>query len=204
MFSLGIDALTTGNHVWDRREAIDYLAEGPPVIRPLNYPPGTPGRGCTEIAVDGQTLSVVNVQGRVFMRGLDDPFRSMDSLLSSVPDGHHILVDMHAEATSEKAALAFYLDGRISALVGTHTHVPTADARILPKGTAFITDVGMVGGRDSIIGVESESVIQHFLTQMYHRYQVARGPVAFNAVFIDTDDSGRATNIELIQEIVAA
>lgn len=203
MFKLGIAVLTTGNHVWDRREIIDYLSEGPPILRPLNYPPGAPGTGCIEIEAGGNVLTVVNVQGRVFMRPLDDPFRSMDALLSQLSEPRAIFVDMHAEATGEKEALGFYLDGRVSAVVGTHTHVPTADARVLPKGTAYITDVGMVGPRDSVIGVEVEPVIQRYITQMYHRYDVARGPVMFNAVLVDIDDSsGHATDIRLLQDLL--
>lgn len=203
MFGLGIAALTTGNHVWDQREALEYLAEGPPVVRPANYPPGAPGRGCLDLRVGETTLAVVNVQGRVFMRALDDPFRAMDAVLADLGETRHIFVDLHAEATGEKEALAFYLDGRVSAVVGTHTHVPTADARVLPKGTAYITDVGMVGPRDSVIGMDPEPVIARYLSQMYHRYEVARGPVMFNAVAVDVDDeSGRAQDIRLIQELV--
>jgi metallophosphoesterase (TIGR00282 family) len=205
MFGLGIAALTTGNHVWDQREAIEYLAEEPAIARPSNYPPGTPGRGCIEVAVGERRLIVINVQGRVFMRTLDDPFRTMDALLADVRGGSPILVDLHAEATGEKEALAFYLDGRVSAVIGTHTHVPTADARVLPKGTAYITDVGMVGPRDSIIGMDPEAVIARYLTQMYHRFEVAKGPVVFNAVVIDVDDrSGLATGINLVQDEVGS
>lgn len=201
MFGLGIDALTTGNHVWDQREAVEYLAEGPPVLRPINYPPGAPGRGCLPIRVEDKELAVINVQGRVFMRALDDPFRAMDAVLPDLQHTPFIFVDLHAEATGEKEALAFYLDGRVSAVIGTHTHVPTADARVLPKGTAYITDVGMVGPRDSVIGMDPEPVIERYLTQMYHRYDVAKGPVVFNAVLIDLDDStGRARTIKLLQD----
>lgn len=201
LFNLGIAALTTGNHVWDQREAVEYLAEDVPITRPVNYPPGTPGRGWIEVPVGDRRLIVVNVQGRVFMRSLDDPFRAMDAVLAELDGAKHIFVDMHAEATGEKEALAFYLDGRVSAVVGTHTHVPTADSRVLPKGTGYITDVGMVGPRDSIIGVEPEPVIQRYLTQMYHRHGVASGPVVFNAVLIDLDDaSGRASNVRLVQD----
>ena len=201
MFELGISALTTGNHVWDQREAIEYLAEGPPVLRPLNYPPGTPGSGCLDLQVGEYMLTVINVQGRIFMRPLDDPFRAMDALLHTLSDRRHIFVDVHAEATGEKQALAFYLDGRVSAVVGTHTHVPTADSRVLPKGTAYITDVGMVGPRDSVIGVDPGPVIQRYLTQMYHRFDVARGPVVFCGVVIDLDDaSGQARAIRPIRQ----
>jgi metallophosphoesterase (TIGR00282 family) len=204
MFDLGIAVLTTGNHVWDQREAIEYLAEDVPILRPINYPPGVPGSGCIEIEVGKHRLAVINVQGRVFMRPLDDPFRAMDDLLAQLRDTNHILVDLHAEATGEKQALAFHLDGRVSAVVGTHTHVTTADARVLPKGTAYITDVGMVGPLDSVIGVQPGPVIQRYMTQMYHRHETARGPVAFNAVLIDIDDvTGKATDITLVQHVVS-
>jgi metallophosphoesterase (TIGR00282 family) len=205
MLRLGIAVLTTGNHVFDYREIIDYLGEGAPVLRPLNYPPGAPGTGCIQVEAAGELLTVINLQGRVFMRPLDDPFRAVDALLAELADARCILVDMHAEATGEKEALAFYLDGRVSALVGTHTHVPTADARVLPGGTAYITDVGMVGPRDSVIGVEPEPVIQRYITQMYHRYDVARGPVVFNAALIDIENaSGHATCIRLVQDLLFA
>lgn len=202
MFALGIAGLTTGNHVWDQREALDYLAEDVPIVRPVNYPPGVPGRGWMDIPVGDETLTVVNVQGRVFMKALDDPFRAMDAVLEELHDRRYIFLDMHAEATGEKEALSFYLDGRIGAQVGTHTHVPTADARVLSRGTAYITDVGMVGPQDSVIGVDPEGVIQRYLTQMYHRYEVARGPVVFNAVVIDLGTNGRASSIRLIQEVL--
>jgi calcineurin-like phosphoesterase len=142
-----------------------------------------------EVEVGGETLTVINVQGRVFMRQLDDPFRGMDALLADLGPKTHILVDLHAEATGEKQALAAYLDGRVSAVVGTHTHVPTADAHVLGGGTAYISDVGMVGPRDSIIGSDAESVIARYLTQMYHRHEVAKGPIMFNAVLIDLEPS---------------
>lgn len=204
MFRLGISGLTTGNHVWDQREALEYLGEDVPIVRPINYPPGAPGRGWMDIPVGDETLTVVNVQGRVFMRPLDDPFRGMDAVLEELRDRHYIFVDVHAEATGEKEALSFYLDGRVSAVVGTHTHVPTADFRVLPRGTAYITDVGMVGPLNSVIGVEADGVIQRYLTQMYHRYEVAKGPVSFNAVVIDLNADGRATAIERIGETVSA
>jgi metallophosphoesterase (TIGR00282 family) len=202
MFRLGIAGLTTGNHVWDQREALEYLQDNVPITRPLNYPPGVPGRGWMDIPVGDETLTVINVQGRVFMRALDDPFRGVDATLNGLDGRKHVLVDVHAEATGEKEALGFYLDGRVGAVIGTHTHVPTADARVLPRGTAYITDVGMVGPRDSVIGVDPEAVIQRYLTQLYYRYEVARGPVDFNAVCIDLDDEGRATSIALVQETV--
>jgi metallophosphoesterase (TIGR00282 family) len=203
MFALGIAGLTTGNHVWDQREALEYLPQEPRIVRPLNYPPGVPGRGWMDISAGGDTLTVINVQGRIFMRPLDDPFRAMDAVLAELADRRFVLVDAHAEATGEKEALSFYLDGRVSAIVGTHTHVPTADARVLPKGTAYITDVGMVGPLNSVIGVQPEPVIQRYLTQMYHRYDVARGPVVFSAVVIDLEIDGKAASIQLLQHVVS-
>ncbi len=204
MFDLGVDALTTGNHVWDQREALEYLDQEPRIVRPLNWPPGTPGHGWVDVGVEGDTLTVVNVQGRVFMRSLDDPFRGMDAVLAELEGRDKIFVDVHAEATGEKQALGFYLDGRVSALVGTHTHVPTADARVLPKGTAFITDVGMVGPRDSVIGSDPTAIIERYLTQMYRRLEMGRGPVMFNAVVIDLDVSGKATSIDLVQDLLTS
>ena len=204
MFDLGIDALTTGNHVWDQREAIEYLDEEPRIVRPLNWPPGTPGRGWTDVSVGGETLTVVNVQGRVFMKSLDDPFRGVDAVLNDFNGNKNIFVDFHAEATGEKQALGFYLDGRVSAVVGTHTHVPTADARVLPRGTAYITDVGMVGPRDSIIGSDPGPIIERYLTQMYRRLEMGRGPIAFNSVFVELDGDGRSTSITLVQDLLSA
>src|SRR5947209_1910329 len=152
-----------------------------------------------DITVGSETLTVISVQGRVFMRPLDDPFRAMDAVLSELDGRSFIFVDVHAEATGEKEAMGFYLDGRVSAVVGTHTHVPTADARVLPKGTAYITDVGMVGPRDSVIGVEPEPVIRRYLTQMYQKFEVARGATVFNAVVVDLEENGLASGIALIQ-----
>lgn len=198
MLSAGVDVVTTGNHVWDQPGASDLLEEQEFVIRPLNYPPGTPGRGSGVFSVGGNLhLGVVNVQGRVFSdTGLDCPFRALDREVVVI--SRHtpaILVDFHAEATSEKQALANYLDGRVSAIVGTHTHVQTADARVLPGGTAYITDVGMTGPLDSVIGVRAEPVIRRFLTQMPVRHQVARGRVLVSMAVIDIGGDGKATAI---------
>ncbi|MGH2447115.1 MAG: TIGR00282 family metallophosphoesterase [Chloroflexota bacterium] len=202
MLGLGIAALTGGNHIFQHREGVEYLAENPPVLRPLNYPPGAPGLGSVDVPVGDSLLTVINLQGRVFMPALDDPFRAADAALSVLPDDRAVLIDMHAEATAEKQALAHYLDGRASAIVGTHTHVPTADARLLPKGTAYISDVGMVGPRNSVIGSQAQPVVRRYLTQMYERFQPATGPVDFNAVLIDLDEAGTARDIRLLQEIV--
>ena len=196
----GVDVLTSGNHIWDRREIIPYLDSGQPVIRPLNYPPGVPGRG---YLVRGGAL-VVNLMGRTFMGDLDCPFRAMDQLLAGFDDKPPvIIVDIHAEATSEKVALGRYLDGRTSAVLGTHTHVGTIDAQVLPGGTVFVTDVGMTGPIDSVIGDDTEAVIRRFLTRMPHRLSVGRGASVLNAVIVDVaEDSGKAIAISRIDREV--
>jgi metallophosphoesterase (TIGR00282 family) len=206
-FDLGIDVLTTGNHVWDKRELIDYFnaSENEPysparrVLRPANYPAGTPGVGMYEGSTRaGVPYAVINLQGRVFMTNIDDPFRKADQLLTQTK-ARIIFVDMHAEATSEKVALGWYLDGRVTALIGTHTHVPTADERLLPNGTAYQTDVGMTGPYDSVIGVQKEAIVNRFLTGMPSRFEAATGNVRLCAVQIDCDqETGRATAIERI------
>lgn len=198
MFELGINVLTAGNHVWDRREIIDYIENQPLLLRPLNFPEGTPGAGA--VVLEDNDLLVVNLQGRVFMRALDDPFRAMDHLLEQ-NQCRFSFVDFHAEATAEKKAMGFYLDGRISAVIGTHTHVPTADEQILPKGTGFLSDVGMTGPIVSIIGNEPESSLRKYLTQMPGPSHVARGRAELNAVLIDCDPtSGHTTQIRRIHE----
>ncbi len=196
----GVDVLTSGNHIWDRKEFVSHLNGGLPILRPLNYPRGVPGRGLLSW---GEAL-VVNLEGRIFMTDLDCPFRTMDQLLSeSGKRPPVIIVDFHAEATSEKAALGRYLDGRVSAVLGTHTHVGTIDTCILPKGTAFVTDVGMTGPSDSIIGDDMEAVIQRFLTRIPHRLSVGKGKVILNAVLVDVDrGTGRAVGISRIDQEV--
>ena len=193
----GIDALTTGNHVWAQREMIQSLDSDPRIIRPLNFPPAAPGRG---FAIFGDVM-VVNLIGRVFVGQYDCPFRTMDSLLSTVtPLPGIIIVDFHAEATSEKVALGRYLDGRVSAVVGTHTHIGTTDARVLPGGTAYVTDIGMVGPVDSIIGDDVDNVLNSFLTGLPHRLSVGKGRVAFDAMLLDIDDvTGNALTIQRIR-----
>lgn len=204
LFTLGIDILTLGNHTFRKKEVNKLLEEDPRVLRPMNYPPGVPGRGYGVFTVDGQEIAMVSLLGRVFMDPLDDPFQQANTLIPLLRERTNcILIDIHAEATSEKAALAWMLDGQVSAVIGTHTHVPTADARVLPGGTAFITDVGMVGPRDSILGVERETIITRFLTWMPARFEVAAGPVVVNAVLIDiTAHTGLAENIRHIQEVI--
>jgi len=207
LLHLGIDVVTSGNHIWDKREIIDYLNladgnSGSParrLIRPANYPAGSPGWGSYEGTTrSGIPYAVMNLQGRIFMPGIDDPFRTADQLLERIK-ARVILVDMHAEATSEKSALGWYLDGRVTAVLGTHTHVPTADERILPQGTAYQTDVGMTGPYDSVIGVETSVIVQRFLTQMPARFEPAQGNVRLCATLIECDpQTGRAQKIERI------
>jgi 2',3'-cyclic-nucleotide 2'-phosphodiesterase len=205
LFDLGCDVLTTGNHVWDKREIMDYFksaATDPTgrvrrVLRPANYAEGVPGVGWYEGKTrGGQGFAVINLQGRVFMHDNDDPFRKADEILKSIT-AKVIFVDFHAEATSEKIAMGWYLDGRVTAVIGTHTHVPTADNRVLPKGTAYQTDVGMSGPYDSVIGVEKEQILQRFLTGMPGRFEAAKGDPRFCAVVINCDESnGRAHSIQ--------
>jgi len=189
LFRAGIDVLTLGNHTWSQREMITVLKdERIPIIRPQNYPPGVPGRGFVDVDVRGVQVRVVSLMGRVFLSDtLDDPLRVADDLLRMTPDDAIVLVDFHAEATSEKVAMGWHLDGRVAAVFGTHTHIPTADARILPRGTAFVTDLGMVGPQHSVIGSEVEPVLHRFLTGMPIRLEVAGGPITFNAVIIEVD-----------------
>ena len=202
LFSLGIDVLTTGNHVWDKRDGLVCLEQEPALLRPANYPAGAPGHGVGVFNTPaGLSVAVVNLEGRVFMGNLDCPFRKADAILEELDaDQRIIFVDFHAEATSEKGALSAYLDGRVSAIVGTHTHVQTADERVLPGGTAFISDVGMSGARDSVIGIRKELSIQRFMTQMPVRYEIAKKDPVLCAVVVSIDEeSGQAKSIERIQ-----
>lgn len=196
LFDLGAHVLTTGNHVWDKRELIDYVQSASPdsheparrIIRPANYVAGTPGYGVYEGKLaNGQAYAVVNLQGRVFMGSSDDPFRSADALLAKIK-AKVVVVDFHAEATSEKIAMGWYLDGRVTAVLGTHTHVPTADDRVLPGGTAYQTDVGMSGPYDSVIGVEKEQVLHRFLTGMPAKFDAAKGDPRMAATLIECDE----------------
>jgi len=196
LLDAGIDVLTSGNHIWAQKEIIPYLDGEMPILRPLNYPSGVPGRG---YLITGQTM-VVNLMGRTFMNDLDCPFRAMDKLLAELEHKPPvIIVDFHAEATSEKMALGYYLDGRVSAVLGTHTHVGTIDAQLLPQGTAYVTDIGMTGPMNSIIGDDSKAVIRRFLTGMPHQLSVGKGKPIFSAIMVEVaEDSGRAINIERI------
>jgi metallophosphoesterase (TIGR00282 family) len=200
LLDAGVDVLTSGNHIWAQKEIIPYLDSEMPILRPLNYPPGVPGRG---YLLSGQAM-VVNLMGRTFMGNFDCPFRAMDKLLAELKHKPPvIIVDFHAEATSEKIAMGRYLDGRVSAVLGTHTHVGTIDAQLLPQGTAYVTDIGMTGPIDSIIGDDAEAVIRRFLTMMPHRLSVGKGKTIFNAVLVRVDDnSGKAISIDRIYQEV--
>jgi hypothetical protein len=204
LLEMEIDVLTTGNHVWDKREGIPCLDQEPRLLRPANYPPDLPGRGVGVYETgSGTSLAVINLEGRVFMRNLDCPFREADAILEGLDESCKvILVDFHAEATSEKGAMGAYLDGRVSAVLGTHTHIQTADERVLPGGAAFISDVGMTGGRDSVIGIRKELSVQRFLTQTPVRYEVSKKDPMLCAVVVDVDEAtGRARQIERVMEL---
>lgn len=196
LLDAGVDVLTSGNHIWAQQEIIPHLDGDMPILRPLNYPPGVPGKG---YIINNQAM-VVNLIGRIFMGDVDCPFRAIDQLLTEVkPKPPIIIVDFHAEATSEKVAMGRYLDGRVSAVLGTHTHVETTDSQLLPHGTAYVTDIGMTGPIDSVIGMETKTVIQRFLTGIPHRLSVAKGKTMFNAVLVRVDeDNGRAISIDRI------
>jgi len=201
LLSCGVDVLTSGNHIFDKREVLTFMDDLPILLRPLNYPPGTPGRGVTVVrARDGSRVGVVNVSGRSFLpQAYDDPFRAMDEALSELEPLDAVLVDVHAETTSEKAALAWYLDGRVSLVVGTHTHVQTADEWILPRGTGYLTDLGMCGPYRSVIGVRTELVLEKFLTQMPVRFETASGPAQVCGI-VATIEDGRTVHLERVFE----
>ncbi len=202
LLNLGIDVLTSGNHIWKHKEIIPYLEDTDRLLRPANYPPGTPGRGhlVLETAI-GEKVAVVNLEGRVFMNPLECPFRTADLVLSQIPpDVKVIFVDMHAEATSEKLAMGWYLDGRVSAVVGTHTHVQTADERLLAKGTGYITDVGMTGPLNSVIGMKTEVILERFLTQRPQPFKVASQNIQLQGVVLKFDSQGRCQEIIRLQE----
>ena len=202
LFGLGIHVITTGNHVWDKKEAVPYIAKESRVLRPLNFPPGVPGAGSTVYTTpDGRKAAVINSSGRVFMNTLDCPFRSTRAEAEALAAYTKIIiVDFHAEATSEKIAFGYYMDGRVSAIIGTHTHVQTADEKILPGGTAYITDVGMTGPLVSVIGIEKDEIIERFLNLMPRKYDVAGGTVLLCAAIIEVDEkSGKATGIQRLQ-----
>ncbi|GFO57375.1 2',3'-cyclic-nucleotide 2'-phosphodiesterase [Geomonas sp. Red276] len=201
LFKCGIHVLTSGNHIWDKREAVEYINRSDKIVRPANYPEGTPGRGATiALTPGGVKVGILNLEGRVFMNSLDCPFRCADREIAKLKEETAIVfVDFHAEATSEKTSLGWYLDGRVSAVVGTHTHVQTADERVLTAGTAYITDVGMTGAFDSVIGVKKEEPIYKFITQRPAKFEIAKKDIRINAVVIDVDETtGLALGIERI------
>ena len=209
LFGYGIEVLSGGNHSWDKREILEFMPHERRLLRPANFPDSNPGAGMyVGTARNGVKYAVINVQGRIFMPSNEDPFRKVDELLATLPaDVGFVLVDMHAETTSEKMALGWYLDGRVTAVVGTHTHVTTADERILPAGTAYITDVGMTGPHDGVIGMDRVGIVKKFLDGMPARFEVAQGNVQMNCVLLDADEAGsrngggrlRATSIERLR-----
>jgi len=202
LFSSGVDVLTMGNHVWNKKEAYVYIDRETRIVRPANYPPGTPGIGANVYDTRRKVqVAVINLAGRVFLQAIDCPFRKADEMIARMKEkARVVVVDFHAEATSEKIAMGWFLDGRVSAVVGTHTHVQTADERILPGGTAYITDLGMTGPWNSVIGVKKEIIIDKFVTQLPQRFEVATGAFQFNGVVIDVDEeTGEATSIKRIQ-----
>jgi hypothetical protein len=201
LFSQGVNLLTSGNHIWSRKEIYGVLEEEERILRPLNYPKGVPGRGAVIVKVNEVLLGIINLAGRVFLKSVDCPFKvAKDEIREMRKKTKNIIVDIHCEATSEKVAMGWYLDGKVSAVIGTHTHVQTADERILPKGTAYITDVGMTGPIDSVIGVKKDSIIKRFITQIPVRLEVAKGKGKLDGVLIDIDPtSGFAKRIKRIQ-----
>ncbi|HET7344049.1 MAG TPA: TIGR00282 family metallophosphoesterase [Methylomirabilota bacterium] len=197
----GADVLTSGNHIWDRKEIVEYITKENLLLRPANFPPGTPGVGHVTVKAGPHKIAVLNLMGRVFMLPIDCPFRKADEIVPELRrDTPIVLVDMHAEATSESVAMGWHLDGRVSAVVGTHRHVQTADERVLPGGTAYITDLGMTGPTDGVIGVDRDIILQRFLGQMPMRFEPAKGPAALHGVVIVVDpDSGRASDIRRLR-----
>jgi metallophosphoesterase (TIGR00282 family) len=202
ILSAGVDVITTGNHVWDKRETLEFIGNEPRLLRPANYPDGTPGKGSyVATATNGVRVGVINVMGRIFMNAIDDPFRSAQLEVARVRgDGAQVIfVDMHAETTSEKMALSYYLDGQVAAVIGTHTHVQTADERISPNGTACLTDVGMTGPHDGVIGMDKTAVIARFVSALPGRFETASGDLRMNGVCLTVDPvTGRAVAIERI------
>jgi metallophosphoesterase (TIGR00282 family) len=205
IFAAGVDVITTGNHVWNKKEAEQLVAQDARVLRPANYPPTAPGRGVGVFhSREGTAVAIVNLCGRVFMDCIDCPFREAERQVEQLQSqARVIVVDMHAEATSEKVAMGSMLDGQVSAVIGTHTHVQTSDAQVMAGGTAYITDIGMVGPRDSVLGIEAQVIIKRFLNRMPAKFELARGPVVIGAAVVDIDeDSGRARSIRPILEVV--
>jgi metallophosphoesterase (TIGR00282 family) len=201
LFGCGIHLLTSGNHIWDKKDALEFINREGRLLRPANYPPGTPGQGSAVVTTPGGVrIGVLNLEGRVFMNSLDCPFRVADREIERLrQETSIIVVDFHAEATSEKASLGWYLDGKVSAVIGTHTHVQTADERVLPGGTAYITDAGMTGAFDSVIGVRKDEPIERFLTLRPVKFEVAKSNLGLNGIVVEIDEtSGRALAVERI------
>ncbi len=202
LFKAGADVLTLGDHTWNQKDIEAYIAREKRLLRPANFAPVCPGRGWVTVPTSQGPLTVINLVGRVFLPPADCPFRAVDALLSSIPGGTPVLVDLHAEATSEKIAMGWYLDGRVAAVVGTHTHVPTCDEKLLPKGTAYITDIGMTGPMVSVIGREVEPVLRKFTTGMPAKFDVAKGPAALEGVIIEIDRiTSKAVSIARVREL---
>jgi len=203
LLAAGIDVLTGGNHIWDRKEILEYIPHQPRLIRPANFPSGNPGSGVfLGTAKNGRPYAVIDLQGRVFMAPIECPFRTADRILGELPpEVQVVIVDMHAEATSEKLAMGWYLDGRVTAVIGTHTHVATADERILPRGTAYISDVGMSGPHGGVIGMDRDGIIKRFLDAMPAKFDVASGDVQMNAVLIETEDGGQGRGARSIERL---
>ncbi|HET6514172.1 MAG TPA: TIGR00282 family metallophosphoesterase [Thermodesulfovibrionales bacterium] len=201
IFNCGVHVITTGNHVWDKKESLPFLSKEHRVLRPLNYPPGVPGYGSVLVTINGTKIAVMNIQGRVFMTSIDCPFRTGMAEIERVrSETACIIVDFHAEATSEKIAFGYYVDGKVSAVLGTHTHVQTADEKILPGGTAYITDVGMTGPAVSVIGIEKEQIIERFLHQMPMKFEIGKGAGIFSAVALEIEDkTGKTLAIQRLQ-----
>jgi metallophosphoesterase (TIGR00282 family) len=196
LFDAGADAITLGNHAYRHKDVYELLDRDERIVRPANYPKASPGRGYTVVEREGKRLGVLNLSGMLYLEAARSPFPEADAALAELRDRtDHVLVDMHAEATSEKVAMGWHLDGRVTACVGTHTHIATADARVLPGGTAYVTDVGMTGARDGVIGVRREQALERFLTQVPTRFEPSDEDPWLNAVVIEADDSGRATSI---------
>ena len=200
----GVDVMTSGNHIWDKKEIVEYIAKENLLLRPANFPPGTPGSGFVTVKTGPHRVAVLNLMGRGFMQPNDCPFQKADEVVPQLrKDTPVILVDMHCEATSESQAMGWHLDGRVSAVVGTHRHVQTADERVLPQGTAYITDIGMTGPIDSVIGVDKDLILQKFISQMPVRFEPAKGPAAVHGVVITVDpESGRASGIQRLRVVV--
>jgi metallophosphoesterase (TIGR00282 family) len=197
----GVDVMTSGNHIWDKKEIVEYITKENLLLRPANFPVGTPGVGYVTVKAGAHKVAVLNLMGRVFMHPIDCPFRKADEVVPELrKDTPVILVDMHAEATSESVAMGWHLDGRVSAVVGTHRHVQTADERVLPGGTAYITDLGMTGPTEGVIGVDRETILQRFLSQMPARFEPAKGPAALHGAIITLDpNTGRAQDIRRLR-----